>query len=124
MKNDGVSAKIADSDHRAMSGASEHSVTELASALAMMHATLANDLDCRRAWLRKAFHRARRRNTDCVFGTAKGDTRFRGGFDLVKSFCHCGVEGKRTESTHMNPRKAIIAILANVVQFGTTDAKK
>ena len=40
MKNDGVSANIADSDHRAMSGASEHSVTELASALAMMHATL------------------------------------------------------------------------------------
>jgi hypothetical protein len=39
MKNDGVSANIADSDHRAMSGASEHSVTELASALAMMHAT-------------------------------------------------------------------------------------
>src|SRR5215510_3591880 len=31
MKNDGVSANIADNDHRAMSGASEHSVTELAS---------------------------------------------------------------------------------------------
>jgi PAS domain-containing protein len=45
MKNDGVSAKIADSDHRAMSGASEHSVTELASALAMMHATLESTTD-------------------------------------------------------------------------------
>ena len=40
MKNDGVSANIADNAHRAMTGASEHSVTELASALAMMHATL------------------------------------------------------------------------------------
>jgi PAS domain S-box-containing protein len=45
MKNDGVSANIADSDHRAMSGASEHSVTELASALAMMHATLESTTD-------------------------------------------------------------------------------
>src|SRR5258708_10221476 len=45
MKNDGVSAKIADSDHRAMSGASEHSVTELATALAMMHATLESTTD-------------------------------------------------------------------------------
>ena len=40
MKNDGVSANIADNHHRAMSGASEHSVTELASALAMMAAIL------------------------------------------------------------------------------------
>src|SRR6516225_554909 len=45
MKNDGVSANIADKDHRAMSGASEHSVTELASALAMMHATLESTTD-------------------------------------------------------------------------------
>ena len=45
MKNDGVSANIADSDLRAMSGASEHSVTELASALAMMHATLESTTD-------------------------------------------------------------------------------
>jgi len=45
MKNDGVSANITDSDHRAMSGASEHSVTELASALAMMHATLESTTD-------------------------------------------------------------------------------
>src|SRR5246127_4305785 len=45
MKNDGVSANIADNDHRAMSGASEHSVTELATALAMMHATLESTTD-------------------------------------------------------------------------------
>ena len=45
MKNDGVSANIADNDHRVMSGASEHSVTELASALAMMHATLESTTD-------------------------------------------------------------------------------
>ena len=45
MKNDGVSANIADNDHRTMSGASEHSVTELASALAMMHATLESTTD-------------------------------------------------------------------------------
>src|SRR5882724_6258448 len=45
MKNDGVSPNIADNDHRAMSGASEHSVTELASALAMMHATLESTTD-------------------------------------------------------------------------------
>src|SRR5882724_10808268 len=45
MKSDGVSPNIADNDHRAMSGASEHSVTELASALAMMHATLESTTD-------------------------------------------------------------------------------
>src|SRR5262245_21609512 len=45
MKNDGVSANIAENDHRAMSGASEHSVTELATALAMMHATLESTTD-------------------------------------------------------------------------------
>src|ERR1700758_1129184 len=45
MKNDGVSASIADNDHHAMSGASEHSVTELATALAMMHATLESTTD-------------------------------------------------------------------------------
>src|SRR5215468_899508 len=45
MKNDAVSANIADNDHRAMSGASEHSVTELATALAMMHATLESTTD-------------------------------------------------------------------------------
>src|SRR5215468_877526 len=45
MKNEGVSANIADSDHPAVSGASEHSVTELASALAMMHATLESTTD-------------------------------------------------------------------------------
>ena len=45
MKNDGVSVNIADSGHRAMSGTSEHSVTELASALAMMHATLESTTD-------------------------------------------------------------------------------
>src|SRR4029453_1790449 len=45
MKNDGVSRNIADDDTRAMSGASEHSVTELASALAMMHATLESTTD-------------------------------------------------------------------------------
>jgi len=32
MKNDGVSANIADNDHGAMSGAPQQSVTELASA--------------------------------------------------------------------------------------------
>jgi peptidyl-tRNA hydrolase len=31
---------------------------------------------------------------------------------LFISFCHCGVESKKTESAHMNPRKTIIAILA------------
>src|SRR6516162_7535895 len=45
MKNDGVSANIVDNDHRAMSGASEHSVTELATSLAMMHATLESTTD-------------------------------------------------------------------------------
>jgi PAS domain-containing protein len=45
MKNDGVSANIADNHHRAMSGVSEHSATELASALAMMHATLESTTD-------------------------------------------------------------------------------
>ena len=45
MKNDGVSANIADNHHRAINGASEHSVTELASALAMMHATLESTTD-------------------------------------------------------------------------------
>src|SRR5262250_73573 len=45
MKNDGVSANITDNDHSAMSGASEHSVTELATALAMMHATLESTTD-------------------------------------------------------------------------------
>ena len=45
MKNDGVSANITDNDHRAMSGASEHSVTELATALAMMHAALESTTD-------------------------------------------------------------------------------
>jgi PAS domain S-box-containing protein len=40
MKNYGASANIADNDHRAMSGASERSVTELATSLARMHATL------------------------------------------------------------------------------------
>ena len=45
MKNDAVSANIADNDHRAMSGAPEHSVTELATALAMMHATLESTTD-------------------------------------------------------------------------------
>src|SRR6516225_936661 len=45
MKNDGGSANIVDNDHRAMSGASEHSVTELATALAMMHATLESTTD-------------------------------------------------------------------------------
>jgi PAS domain S-box-containing protein len=45
MKNDGVSANIAYNHHRAMTGASEHSVTELASALAMMHATLESTTD-------------------------------------------------------------------------------
>jgi hypothetical protein len=32
---------------------------------------------------RKAVHRARRRNADCVRGTAKGDTRVRGEFVRV-----------------------------------------
>src|SRR6516225_9021193 len=45
MKNDAVSANIADNDHRAMSGAPEHSVTELATALAMMHSTLESTTD-------------------------------------------------------------------------------
>ena len=45
MKNDGVSANITDDDHRAMSGASEHSVTELATSLARMHATLESTTD-------------------------------------------------------------------------------
>jgi PAS domain S-box-containing protein len=45
MKNDGVSANIADNDHRAMSAASEHSVTELATSLARMHATLESTTD-------------------------------------------------------------------------------
>jgi len=45
MKNDGASANIARNDHRAMSGASEHSVTELATSLAMMHATLESTTD-------------------------------------------------------------------------------
>src|SRR6476660_7050189 len=45
MKTNSVSANIADKDHRAMSGASEHSVTELATALAMMHATLESTTD-------------------------------------------------------------------------------
>jgi PAS domain S-box-containing protein len=40
MKNDGASANIAPNDHRAMSSASGHSVTELATSLAMMHAAL------------------------------------------------------------------------------------
>ncbi len=40
MKNYGVSANIARNDNRAMRGASEHSVTELATSLARMHATL------------------------------------------------------------------------------------
>src|SRR6476469_6722401 len=40
MKNDGVSANIAENDHRAMIGASEHSVTELATSLARMHAAI------------------------------------------------------------------------------------
>src|SRR5437762_6655859 len=45
MKNDGVSANIADNDHRAMSGVSEHSAAELATALAMMHAALESTTD-------------------------------------------------------------------------------
>src|SRR5215469_6084088 len=45
MKNDGVSANIADNDSRAMSGASEHNVTDLATALAMMHVTLESTTD-------------------------------------------------------------------------------
>src|SRR5215467_13123174 len=45
MKNDGVSANLADNAHLAISGASEHSATELASALAMMHATLESTTD-------------------------------------------------------------------------------
>src|SRR5215470_12836957 len=45
MKKDGVSANIADNHPRAMTGASEHSATELASALAMMHATLESTTD-------------------------------------------------------------------------------
>src|SRR4029077_18535185 len=42
------------------------------------------DLDCGRARLRETFHCARGGNTDCVFGTGKGDSPVRGGFDLVK----------------------------------------
>jgi hypothetical protein len=38
---------------------------------------------CGRASLRKTFHRPRRRNTDCVYPTTKGDTRVRREFDLV-----------------------------------------
>jgi PAS domain S-box-containing protein len=45
MKNDGISAKVADNDQGAMSCASENSVTELATALAMMHATLESTTD-------------------------------------------------------------------------------
>src|SRR6516162_6289435 len=45
MKNDGGSANIADNHPRAMSGASEHGATELASVLAMMHATLESTTD-------------------------------------------------------------------------------
>ena len=45
MKNDGASANIASDDHRAMSGASGHSVTELATSLAMMRATLESTTD-------------------------------------------------------------------------------
>ena len=40
MKNDGASANIADNDHRAMSGGPGHSITELATSLARMRATL------------------------------------------------------------------------------------
>jgi len=43
----------------------------------------ANDLDCWRAWLRKAVHRACRWNANCVFGIAKRHTRVRGEFDLM-----------------------------------------
>jgi len=42
-----------------------------------------NDLDCGRAWLRKAFHRACRWNPNYVRGTAKGDTRVRAKVHLV-----------------------------------------
>src|SRR4029077_11141172 len=45
MKNDGVSANIAENDHRAMRGASEHSVTELATSLARMHAAIESTTD-------------------------------------------------------------------------------
>jgi PAS domain S-box-containing protein len=45
MKNDGASANIARSDHRAISGSSAHSVTELATSLAMMRATLESTTD-------------------------------------------------------------------------------
>jgi hypothetical protein len=37
------------------------------------------------AQVRKAFHRARRGNAHCVYGTTKGDTRVRGEFDLIMS---------------------------------------
>jgi two-component system sensor histidine kinase/response regulator len=45
MKTDGISANIARNDHRAMSGASGHSATELVTSLAMMHATLESTTD-------------------------------------------------------------------------------
>ena len=32
--------------------------------------------------------------------------------ELFISLCHCRVESKKTESTHMNPRKTTIAVLA------------
>jgi hypothetical protein len=36
-----------------------------------------NNRDRGRLWLRKSFHRARRRNSDCVFGIAIGHLRIR-----------------------------------------------
>ena len=56
------------------------------------------DLDYRRARLRETFHCARGGNTDCVFGTGKGDSRVRGGFDLINHFVIAPWRAKEAES--------------------------
>ena len=50
---------------------------------------------------------------------------------LFISFCHCGVESKVTESTHMSPRSTIIAVLVTLFtslslaeDFKTTTGKE
>jgi len=58
-----------------------------------------NNLDGRRASRWKAFYRPCRRKAECIFGTAKGDSPVRGGFELLDNKTTCVVVAG--EAAHM-----------------------